>query len=191
MGTDRKIEGIYRGPDAHWVGDGFKVMGYLSPGHPLARKMSPFLLLDYHAPHEYPPSGGARRGVGPHPHRGFETVTLAFEGSVAHHDSTGSGGVIGPGDVQWMTAAGGILHKEYQEDAFARRGGTMHMAQIWVNLPQKNKMDAPHYQALEAHQMGRVKLPNDAGTVRVIAGEFDGEKGRPKRSRPCVCSTSA
>ncbi|HEX2677117.1 MAG TPA: pirin family protein, partial [Polyangiales bacterium] len=110
-------------------------------------------------------------------HRGFETVTLAFEGSVAHHDSTGSGGVIGPGDAQWMTAGAGILHREYHEEKFARSGGTMHMAQIWVNLPSKDKMTTPRYQALTAQQMGRVVLPESAGLVRVIAGEHAGVKG--------------
>ena len=184
MTTERKIEGVYGAPPAHWVGDGFRVMGYFSAIPDIQRKLSPFLLFDYHAPYNYPPTQNERRGVGPHPHRGFETVTLAFQGSVAHHDSTGSGGVIGPGDVQWMTAASGILHREYQEKEFARAGGPMQMAQIWVNLPRAHKMDAPRYQALAAEQMGRVALPDEAGVVRVIAGEYQGVRGPAKTFTP-------
>ncbi len=184
MTTDRKIANVYPAPEFHWVGDGFRVMGYFSSDQELVKKLSPFLLLDYHAPHAYPPTDDLRRGVGPHPHRGFETVTLAFEGSVAHHDSAGNGGVIGPGDVQWMTAAGGILHREYHAEAFARSGGTMHMMQIWVNLPRAHKMDAPRYQGLTADQMGVVELPNEAGRVRVIAGEFRGARGPAKTFTP-------
>ena len=138
------------------------------------RKLSPFLLLDYGAPHDFPPTENTRRGVGPHPHRGFETVTIAFQGSVAHHDSTGKGGVIGPGDVQWMTAASGILHREYHEEGFARKGGTMQMAQIWVNLPRAHKMDAPGYQAITADRIGVAHASGRRGSVRVIAGEYRG-----------------
>jgi quercetin 2,3-dioxygenase len=177
MTTERKIEGVYGAPPVHWVGDGFRVMGYFSAIPDLERKLSPFLLLDYGAPHQYPPTTNTRRGVGPHPHRGFETVTIAFQGSVAHHDSTGSGGVIGPGDVQWMTAGSGILHREYHAEAFARQGGPMQMAQLWVNLPKAHKMDTPRYQAIEAAQMGQVELPGEAGVVRVIAGAYRGVKG--------------
>src|SRR5262245_59385668 len=164
-------------PGVHWVGDGFRVRGYFSRIPDAERRLDPFLLLDYHEPWEYPPTKNERRGVGPHPHRGFETVTLAFQGSVAHHDSTGKGGVIGPGDGQWMTAASGILHREYHEESYARRGGTMQMAQIWVNLPKAHKMDPPGYQAITADRMGVVELPGGAGQVRVIAGEFRGVRG--------------
>jgi redox-sensitive bicupin YhaK (pirin superfamily) len=140
----REIEGIYRAPPLHWVGDGFHVAGYFSAIPDAARKLSPFLLLDYHPEYDYPPATRPR-GVGVHPHRGFETVTLAWQGSVAHHDSSGGGGVIGPGDVQWMTAASGILHKEYHEENYSRRGGPFQMAQLWVNLPRAHKMGQPRY----------------------------------------------
>lgn len=180
----RSIDTVVRAPRPHWVGDGFLVHGYFSQDPALVRKLSPFLLLDYHAPHVYPPTDNLRRGVGPHPHRGFETVTVALEGSVAHHDSTGAGGVIGPGDVQWMTAAGGILHKEYHEAAFARAGGTMHMLQIWVNLPAASKMIAPGYQLLESSQIGLAALPDGGGMVRVIAGSYAGVAGAAATHSP-------
>jgi redox-sensitive bicupin YhaK (pirin superfamily) len=173
----RKVAKILRAPAPHWVGDGFRVMGYFSADRELVEKLSPFVLLDYHAPHDYPPTDNPRRGVGPHPHRGFETVTLAFQGSVAHHDSAGNSGVIGPGDVQWMTAASGILHREYHEREFARRGGPMQMVQLWVNLPRQHKMSAPGYQGIVADQIGVVALPDAAGQVRVIAGEYAGVRG--------------
>lgn len=174
---ERSIAGIYRGAPFHWVGDGFRVTNYFPSGTDFGQKISPYILLDYLAPHVFPPTQNERRGVGPHPHRGFETVTLAFEGSIAHHDSTGSGGVIGPGDAQWMTAASGILHREYHSREFARAGGTLHGAQIWVNLPKAHKMVPPHYQPLTAGQMGHVELPGGAGRVRVIAGEYQDAKG--------------
>ncbi len=180
----RAIHGIYPAPAPHWVGDGFRVRGYFSAIPNAERRLSPFLLLDYGAPYDYPPTEDMRRGVGPHPHRGFETVTIAFQGSVAHHDSTGQGGVIGPGDVQWMTAASGILHREYHEASYARRGGPMQMAQIWVNLPRAHKMDPPGYQALTADRMGLAKLPDGKGVVRVIAGEHDGVRGPAKTFTP-------
>jgi redox-sensitive bicupin YhaK (pirin superfamily) len=175
----RRIEGIYAAPGFHWVGDGFRVAGYFSAIPDAVRKLSPFLLLDYHPTYNYAPATRPR-GVGVHPHRGFETVTIAWQGSVAHHDSSGGGGVIGPGDVQWMTAASGILHKEYHEESYARRGGPFQMAQLWVNLPRAHKMAAPRYQALTADQIGLVQLPADAGVVRIVAGEFAGVKGPAK-----------
>lgn len=184
MTTERQIEGIYSAPELHWVGDGFRVMGYFSSRHDLVEKMSPFLLLDYHPLYTYPPTQNKQRGVGTHPHRGFETVTIAFAGSVAHHDSTGGGGVIGPGDVQWMTAAKGILHREYHEESYARRGGPMQMAQLWVNLPKAHKMDPPRYQPIAADQIAVVKLPDGAGQVRVIAGEYNGSKGPAQTFTP-------
>lgn len=176
MANERKINGIYRGDGIHWVGDGFRVSNYI-PFNNFAQKISPYVLLDYHPPFAYPPARNGKRGVGVHPHRGFETVTLAFEGSVAHEDSSGNAGMIGPGDVQWMTASSGILHKEYHEEEFARAGGTMHMAQIWVNLPRAHKSDPPRYQGILAARMGLVNLPDGAGEVRVVAGEYDGVKG--------------
>ncbi len=167
----------------HWVGDGFRVEGLFSPGDGMASMLDPFLLLDYHAPYDYAPTT-TPRGVGVQPHRGVETVTLAFDGSVAHHDSTGAGGVIRPGDVQWMTAASGILHKEYHEADWARAGGPFHMVQLWVNLPADHKMAAPHYQPLTAEQIGHVDLADNAGTVRVIAGDYDGHTGPAVTSTP-------
>jgi redox-sensitive bicupin YhaK (pirin superfamily) len=165
------------------VGDGFRVAGYFSEIPDAVRKLDPFLLLDYHPTYDYSPSTRPR-GVGVHPHRGFETVTIAWQGSVAHSDSSGGGGVIGPGDVQWMTAASGILHKEYHEAGYAQKGGPFQMAQLWVNLPRAHKMDPPRYQALTADKMGLVPLPDGAGVVRVIAGEFHGEKGPAKTYTP-------
>jgi len=179
----RTIDGIYKAPGFHWVGDGFRVAGYFSAIPQAVRRLDPFLLLDYHPTYEYPPAARPR-GVGVHPHRGFETVTLAFQGSVAHHDSTGAGGVIGPGDVQWMTAASGILHKEYHEAEWSRHGGPFQMAQLWVNLPRANKMDAPSYQGIVAGDIPHVALPNDAGVVRVVAGELRGVKGPARTHSP-------
>lgn len=179
----RELEGIYVSPGLHWVGDGFRVAGYFSSIPDATRKLDPFLLLDYHPEHHYSPTS-QQRGVGAHPHRGFETVTLAFQGSVAHHDSAGGGGVIGPGDVQWMTAASGILHKEYHEENFSRQGGLFQMVQLWVNLPQAHKMDPPRYQPLLAEQMGQVSLPNHSGHLRIIAGEFQGVRGPAQTYSP-------
>jgi quercetin 2,3-dioxygenase len=184
MTTERKIAGVYRGAPIHWVGDGFRVSNYFPSGNNFGSRVSPFILMDYAPPYRYPPTESHQRGVGPHPHRGFETVTLAFKGSVAHHDSGGNAGVIGPGDVQWMTAASGVLHKEYHEREFARAGGEFHMMQLWVNLPRAHKMDPPRYQALTAAQMGHVELPDGGGHVRVIAGEYEGVKGPAKTFTP-------
>ncbi len=181
---EKKIDSVLRGPGFHMVGDGFRVQNYLAPGSALNRKTSPFLLLDSMPPTMLPPTEGHIRGVGPHPHRGFETVSLAFAGSVEHHDSFGHSGVIGPGDVQWMTAGSGILHREYHEKNFARTGGLMHFMQIWVNLPQAEKMHKPRYQALTAGQMGRVALPHGAGEVRVIAGQYGEARGPAQTFTP-------
>ena len=173
--TTRSVAGIYQGDGFHWVGDGFRVTQVIPGRHELTAAASPFLMMDYHAPHHYPATE-TPRGVGVHPHRGFETVTVAFEGSVAHHDSTGAGGVIHPGDVQWMTAASGVLHKEYHEAEWARHGGTFHMMQLWVNLPAAHKMDAPKYQGLTSDQMAKVTLPG-GGIATLIAGELLGHRG--------------
>jgi redox-sensitive bicupin YhaK (pirin superfamily) len=179
----RAIEGVYPSPGFHWVGDGFRVAGYFSAIPDVVRELSPFLLLDYHPAYDYAPTNH-RRGVGVHPHRGFETVTLAWQGSVAHHDSAGGGGIIGPGDVQWMTAASGILHKEYHEESYGKRGGAFQMAQLWVNLPRAHKMAPPRYQPLLAAQMGIVDLDDGAGSVRVVAGEYRGVKGPARTFSP-------
>ena len=175
----KRILGVYSAPSPHWVGDGFPVRSLFSYGDHGAH-LSPFLLLDYAGPAQFPP-GSQRRGVGEHPHRGFETVTLVFQGEVEHRDSAGGGGVIGPGDVQWMTAAAGLVHDEFHSPAFTRSGGTLEMVQLWVNLPAREKMSAPGYQSIVNAQIPEVELPG-AGHLRVIAGEFDGRKG-PARTR--------
>ena len=177
----KKVTSIHRGPPAHWVGNGFHVRSlFMYDGQ--AETISPFLLLDYAAPEAFA-SSEQPRGVGRHPHRGFETVTIAYQGGVEHRDSAGNHGVIGPGDVQWMTAASGIVHEEWLEGAFNRRGGTMEMAQLWVNLPAKDKMAAPGYQDIRSTQIPVVNV--DAGaSVRVIAGEFRGAKGPARTFTP-------
>lgn len=172
----RTIEKIFKGPDSHMVGDGFKVSQYLPVAIGDMKRLSPFLLLDYHAPHYYEPSS-IIRGVGAHPHRGFETVTIAYDGKVEHHDNRGNHGVIGPGDVQWMTAASGILHKEYHEAEFSKNGGILHMIQLWVNLPKDKKMVEPKYQSLLKSNMGILKLDNNEGQISIISGEVNGVKG--------------
>ncbi len=178
----KQIQGVYSAPRPHWVGDGFPVRSMFSYGDHGAQ-LSPFLLLDYGGPVQFEPTR-QRRGVGVHPHRGFETVTIVYDGEVAHRDSTGAGGLIGPGDVQWMTAASGILHEEYHSPGFAERGGPMEMVQLWVNLPARSKMDAPGYQNILNAQVPSVDLPEAAGRVRVIAGSFEGNKGPAKTHTP-------
>lgn len=171
----KKVVGIYSNPRSHWVGDGFpvrSVFSYQTHG----KSMSPFLLLDRAGPAQFAPAQ-APRGVGEHPHRGFETVTIVYEGEVAHRDSTGKGGVIGAGDVQWMTAASGILHQEFHSEAFTRTGGVLDMVQLWVNLPAKDKMSAPGYQAISRQAIPEVPLANGAGSIRVIAGDYSGHTG--------------
>lgn len=171
----KKILGSYSAPRPHWVGDGFPVRSLFSYSD-FGKQLSPFLLLDYAGPSDFTPSAKPR-GVGQHPHRGFETVTIVYKGEVAHRDSTGQGGVIGPGDVQWMTAGAGIIHEEFHSKAFSQTGGSLEMVQLWVNLPAKDKMTAPNYQAILNEQIPSVALPNEAGQLRVIAGEFEGHQG--------------
>lgn len=166
----KNVNGVYTAPRQHWVGDGFPVrsmFSYQTHGEPL----SPFLLLDYAGPYTFP-ADGVKRGVGEHPHRGFETVTIVYSGEVEHRDSTGKGGVIGPGDVQWMTAGAGILHEEFHSSAFAQKGGELKMMQLWVNLPAKDKMTAPGYQSITKEAIPVVALPDDSGSLRVIAGRY-------------------
>ncbi|MEP7109467.1 MAG: pirin family protein [Ferruginibacter sp.] len=158
------------------VGDGFRVYNFIPGANIPQARISPFLLLDFNAEYDFGPSETVK-GVGVHPHKGFETVTIAYKGSVAHHDSTGNSGIIKSGDVQWMTAGAGILHKEYHEKEFSKTGGPFEMVQLWVNLPKKNKSTPAHYQAITAGQMGKVQLPDNAGLVNVIAGTFNGVKG--------------
>jgi len=178
----KDILGRYGTDRGHWVGDGFPVRSLFSYQQ-LGPAISPFLLLDYAGPHHFEPTT-ARRGVGQHPHRGFETVTIVYDGEVEHRDSAGNGGVIGPGDVQWMTAAGGIIHEEYHSPAFARTGGPFRMVQLWVNLPAKDKLAPGGYQGLVAAQIPVVDLPQGAGTARVIAGSLGGAQGPARTFTP-------
>lgn len=172
----RSIEEILPPSSPHMVGDGFKVVNYTPAGRSFGKRMNPFFLMDFNPEFNFTPTV-APRGVGVHPHRGFETITIAYKGSVAHNDSAGNSGVINPGDVQWMTAASGILHKEYHEKEFAQKGGLFEMVQIWVNLPQKFKMSAPKYQGILHEQKGKFELKNGEGNVLVIAGEYKDVKG--------------
>ena len=178
----RKVLGVFSGPRQHWVGDGFPVRTLFSHASH-GDHVSPFLLLDYAGPANFTPAEQPR-GVGVHPHRGFETVTIVYQGEVEHRDSTGNGGLIGPGDVQWMTAASGILHEEFHSRAFTRKGGTLEMVQLWVNLPAEAKNADPGYQTLLDADIPAVDLPDGAGRLRVIAGEFDGRKGPAKTFTP-------
>lgn len=178
----KKVLGVHGAPRAHWVGDGFPVRSlFTHDSH--GGKLSPFLMLDYASPAAFAPAARPR-GVGQHPHRGFETVTIVYQGEVDHRDSTGAGGHIGPGDVQWMTAASGILHEEFHSEAFTRSGGTMEMVQLWVNLPAKDKRAEPGYQTLLDADIPSVPLADEAGRVRVIAGEFEGRRGPARTFTP-------
>jgi redox-sensitive bicupin YhaK (pirin superfamily) len=171
----KAVLGVHPSPKGHWVGDGFPVRSLFSYDN-LGQHLSPFLLLDYAGPAQFGPAARPR-GVGEHPHRGFETVTIVYQGEVAHRDSVGNAGLIGPGDVQWMTAASGILHEEFHSPAFTRDGGALEMAQLWVNLPAEHKMAAPRYQTIVNAAIPQVELAAGAGSVRVIAGSFDGRNG--------------
>lgn len=171
----KQILGLYSAPRGHWVGDGFPVRSLFSY-HSHGQQLSPFLLLDYAGPANFEPANQPR-GVGEHPHRGFETVTIVYAGEVEHRDSTGAGGKVGPGDVQWMTAASGILHEEFHSRDYTRTGGPFEMVQLWVNLPAADKMAAPHYQTLLNRDIPLVDLADDAGTLRVIAGDYAGHTG--------------
>jgi quercetin 2,3-dioxygenase len=174
-GNGKKLLHVLQSSGTHWVGNGFPVRSVFSYNM-LGRELSPFLLLDYAAPYEFPP-GTERRGVGAHPHKGFETVTIAYQGELEHRDSSGGGGKIGPGDVQWMTAGRGIVHEEFHSADFTRKGGTLEMVQLWVNLPARFKSADPGYQTLLDADIPDVPIANDAGSVRVIAGEHGGRKG--------------
>ncbi|NAR63458.1 pirin family protein [Acinetobacter haemolyticus] len=171
----KKIVGIYQNKHMHWVGDGFPVYNLFSYDH-LGQSISPFLLLDYAAPYRFEPTT-AQHGVGTHPHRGFETVTIAYQGEVTHKDSAGGGGTIKAGDVQWMTAGGGILHQEFHSPAFAEQGGLFEMVQLWVNLPAHSKMTPAKYQAIDAAQIQRIALDDVGSELRVIAGQYQDTQG--------------
>ena len=178
----KKLSFIQRNNQRHWVGNGFPVRSVFSYNdRPTA--FSPFLLLDYAGPAQFGPTT-ERRGVGEHPHRGFETVTIVYSGEVEHRDSSGGGGIIGPGDVQWMTAAGGLVHEEFHGPTYAKTGGPFEMVQLWVNLPAKHKMAEPGYQGITSAQIPRVELADKAGAVRVIAGDYNGSKGPARTFTP-------
>jgi len=171
----KKLLFTQKSDNAHWVGDGFPVRSMFSYND-IAKDISPFLLMDYAGPAEFPPTQH-RKGVGEHPHRGFETVTIVYDGEVEHRDSSGGGGVIKQGDVQWMTAASGLVHEEFHGKDFARTGGRFEMVQLWVNLPKKNKMEKPRYQGIKSSTIPVINLPEGAGQLRVIAGDYEGNIG--------------
>jgi redox-sensitive bicupin YhaK (pirin superfamily) len=180
----RNIEVVVPPRAPHYVGDGFRVHNFIPSGYHLdMQRMTPFIMLDYNSKFYFPPSEKPK-GVGVHPHRGFETVTIAYKGKVAHGDSSGNKGVIGEGDVQWMTAASGILHKEFHEENFSKAGGDFQMVQLWVNLPAKDKMSKPKYQSITNDQINKFQLPENAGVIEVIAGEYKGVKGAASTFTP-------
>lgn len=181
---NRSIETVVAPPPPHFVGDGFRVHNFIPGTFPLSMpRMDPFIMLDYNSRIQFAPSEHPR-GVGVHPHRGFETVTIAYKGRIAHGDSAGNSGVIGEGDVQWMTAASGILHKEFHEAEFSRTGGEFHMVQLWVNLPARFKMTPPKYQGITREQLGKHDLPENGGVIEVIAGNYQGTAGAASTFTP-------
>src|ERR1700739_121945 len=178
----KSVLGRHGNDRGHWVGDGFPVRSLFSYNS-LGTQISPFLLLDYAGPHHFEPTT-ERRGVGQHPHRGFETVTIVYDGEVEHRDSAGNGGVIGPGDVQWVTGASGIIHEEFHSAAYAKTGGPFRMVQLWVNLPARDKMAPAGYQGIVSADIPVVDLPGGAGQARIIAGEFGGVRGPARTFTP-------
>ncbi|MGH8490028.1 MAG: pirin family protein [Gammaproteobacteria bacterium] len=182
MESVKQLLHVYQSGSTHWVGDGFHVRN-LFPSNDLAQRISPFLLLDYAGPTRFSPTDRPH-GVGEHPHRGFETVTIVYQGELEHRDSAGNHGTLAPGDVQWMTAASGVVHEERHEKEFAKRGGIVEMVQLWVNLPTASKMSPPRYQTLLKEHIPVTDLPNDAGYLRVISGDFHGVKGPAKTFTP-------
>lgn len=180
----KKVELVVAPKEPHFVGDGFRVHNFIPSGFRLdMKRMDPFIMLDYNSKYNFPPSIEPK-GVGVHPHRGFETVTIAYKGKVAHHDSSGGGGIIGEGDIQWMTAASGVLHKEYHEENFSKTGGIFQMVQLWVNLPAKDKMSSPKYQAIQNKTIKRFLLENNGGEIEVIAGDYKNIKGAASTFSP-------
>tara|TARA_B110000977_G_scaffold158737_1_gene202368 strand:- start:1800 stop:2678 length:879 start_codon:yes stop_codon:yes gene_type:complete len=173
----KTVELVASPREPHFVGDGFRVHNFIPSGFRMdMKRMDPFIMMDYNSTYAFPPSDKPK-GVGVHPHRGFETVTIAYKGKVAHHDSSGGGGIIGEGDIQWMTAASGVLHKEYHEEEWSKKGGDFQMVQLWVNLPKKDKMSTPKYQAIQYKDINRYELKNNAGQIEVIAGGYKDTKG--------------
>ena len=182
--TYKEIDAVLAPPPPHMVGDGFRVHNFFPSGYNIGiHRMSPFFLLDYNSKIDFSPRENPR-GVGVHPHRGFETITIAYHGKVAHHDSFGNSGVISEGDVQWMTAGSGLLHKEYHEQGYSEQGGPFQMVQLWVNLPAKLKMTPPKYQSIENNTISKYELPNGKGKVEIIAGEYKGLKGTANTFSP-------
>jgi redox-sensitive bicupin YhaK (pirin superfamily) len=180
--STKQVEMVLAPKQPHFVGDGFRVHNFIPSGYGLTmERMDPFIMLDYASRYHFPPTGKPK-GVGVHPHRGFETVTIAYKGSVAHHDSAGGGGEIKEGDVQWMTAASGVLHKEYHAESFCATGGDFQMVQLWVNLPAKDKMTTPKYQAIENSNIPKIKV--DGGEVEVIAGSYQAHQGAASTFTP-------
>lgn len=180
--STKQVEIVLAPKQPHFVGDGFRVHNFIPSGYGLTmERMDPFIMLDYASRYHFPPTGKPK-GVGVHPHRGFETVTIAYKGSVAHHDSAGGGGEIKEGDVQWMTAASGVLHKEYHAESFCATGGDFQMVQLWVNLPAKDKMSTPKYQAIENSNIPKIKV--EGGIVEVIAGAYQDHKGAASTFTP-------
>ena len=173
----KKVAKVHQAPQKHWVGNGFQVQSMFSY-HDTDKHLDPFLLMDYNPPCHF--DGGRKsdyRGVGEHPHRGFETVTIAYQGEVSHKDSYGGGGTIGTGDVQWMTAGSGVMHEEFHSEKFSQEGGMFEMVQLWVNLPAKDKMTTPKYQAIKAADIPEVTFGDNAGIARIIAGDFESTQG--------------
>lgn len=180
----KTVERIYAPKAPHFVGDGFRVHNFIPSAYQLdMQRMDPFIMLDYNSKH-YFSATDSPRGVGVHPHRGFETVTIAYKGRIAHHDSAGNSGVIGEGEVQWMTAASGILHKEYHEREFSKNGGDFQMVQLWVNLPSVHKMSAPKYQEITSNTLKKLELPDQNGSIEIISGEYEGNKGTAQTFTP-------
>ena len=180
--STKQVEMVLAPKQPHFVGDGFRVHNFIPSGYGLTmERMDPFIMLDYASRYHFPPTGKPK-GVGVHPHRGFETVTIAYKGSVAHHDSAGGGGEVKEGDVQWMTAASGVLHKEYHAESFCASGGDFQMVQLWVNLPAKDKMSTPKYQAIENSNIPKIKV--DGGIVEVIAGAYQDHQGAASTFTP-------
>lgn len=182
--TTKTVELVASPREPHFVGDGFRVHNFIPGGYRMDRqRMDPFIMLDYNSTYKFPPAVKPK-GVGVHPHKGFETVTIAYKGKIAHHDSSGGGGIIGEGDIQWMTAANGVLHKEYHEEEWSKKGGDFQMVQLWVNLPKKYKTSAPNYQAIKNADLKLYELDNKAGVIEVIAGEYKGVKGAASTFTP-------
>lgn len=184
MSKFKKVDAVLPSPSTHWVGDGFPVSTVVSP-QTVRNRLSPYVLMDYAGPARFAPAD-APRGVDSHPHRGFETVTVVFQGELEHRDSAGNRGSIGPGDVQWMTAGSGVLHEEKHSREFTEQGGTLEMAQLWVNLPARHKMTQPRYQTLLRDAIPTVNLPEAAGTARIIAGEFNQTPGAAETMSPVI-----